>query len=622
MPCTFYMNLSALVKITATLLLSTSNLFAVETNEWIKPIDGKWEEPFWSLGRLPDSSQSIFINSVAEKTITLDAATAQQFPGSMTVNQLVMTGKTTIVLDHLPAANPLRVDHGTNRFDTLILERESAIVNLQSTLIVGNEEAGYLRLHRGRISQDGGLVQTRVALMLNGAEYNLTNGTFEAEFFTFGVGSFILDSFFNQYGGMVKAGTFDLDGETYRLLQGELIVRTNSSLKGGAFVQSGGAHRVPSFSIFQSYNGGGPGFYSLEGGALAVSNASVGAFLSGSTLRQTGGNFVITNTFTLSGSSRYYPPVQIPGTYDLANGTMRAKIVQLNSRFGQGQFVQSGGTVAISEQLRLNVPESDTRSYISLSGGVLHVASISSEGAGGDIRQTGGDLIATYGLSFRGFIPPPYYAAGDRRVPRYEFLGGTLGTSDLEIAGELLIGSSTARQRISNPGIFKLAGTVRAGDCDEELGSFLLATNSLIDLGAGKAKLNFTSAAGNWNTGAVLTFTNWAGSLDGRGDDQVVFRDRASITELQLSKIRFINPAGLPTGDYPAAILETGELVPRNAPRIEAIPAANKLTLQWSDGSRLQTSTNVTGPYEDLPAARSPYEVNITEGTQRYFRLK
>jgi hypothetical protein len=624
MPCTFYMNLSALVKTTsiATLLLAASTLFALETNEWTKTTDGKWEEPFWSLGRLPDASQSILLSGDTVRTVKLDAITAQQAGDSMTVNQLVVTGKTTVLLDHLPASNSLRVDSGTNHFDTLVLETDSTLINLDSTLIVGNPDAGTLKLRHSRFFQDGGSVQARSAFIYLGAEYHLTNGIFESEFFTLGVGSFIYRSFFNQYGGTAKVGTFDLDAETYQLFGGDLIIRSNASLKGGAFIQRGGTHRVSSLSVFQSYNGGGPGFYSLEGGTLSVSNASLGAFLSGSTFQQTDGTFYITNAFTLSGSSRYHPPHQIPATYALTNGTMRARIVELNSRWGLAEFSQKGGNVSISEVLRLNVPDADTRSYLSLDAGVLHTATIIAEGAGADILQTGGELIATYGFQFRGFIPPPSWAAGDRRVPVYQFLGGTLGASDLEIAGEMLIGSSTARQRISNPGTFKLAGILRAGDCDEELGSFILATNSLIDLDPGNAKLNFTSASTNWNPDAVLMITNWAGSLDGRGDDQITFRDRSSVTSQQLSKIRFINPARLASGEYPADILPTGEIVPRNLPAISFIPAPTKITLQWSEPSVLQTSTNVTGPYEDVSAAKSPYEVNITEGTQRYFRLK
>ena len=622
-----YMNLFALfVRITFTSILFTAfSTIAAETNEWSKTTDGKWEEPFWSLGRLPDSSQSILINSPSQKTLALDSTTAQQFPESLAIYQLVVTGKTTLLLDHLPAANPLRIDPGTNHFDTLVLDQDSALVNLGSALIIGNQDAGSLRLRGGRLSQDGGTVQARGALMLIGAEYHLTNGLFEVEHLTLGVGAFIAKSFFNQYGGTVKVGTFGLDTETYRLFAGELIVRTNESLKSGAFIQSGGTHRVPSLSIFQSYNGGGGGFYSLEGGTLAVSDVSLAAFLSSSSFQQTGGTFEITNAFTLIGSSRYHPPVQIPASYALANGTMRAGIVELDSRFGMAEFIQQGGSVSISEQLRLNVPEANTRSSLTIGAGVLHTATISSAGAGADIRQTGGEIIATYGFSFGGYIPPPFWAAGDRRVPRYEFLGGRLQATGIEITGEMFIEGSVPNDRILNLGTFKLAGTLSAGHCNEsQLGPFVLATNSVIDLGGGYAHLGFAnSSSESWQPDSVLTITNWSSPLTGRPDDRLSFgADASGLSAQQLGKIRFVNPAGFPPGEYAAKILEDGVIVPQTPPAISISTASNKLTLQWDQAFRLQTSTNVTGPYDDLPAVNPPYQFDVTQGRQRYFRLQ
>jgi hypothetical protein len=619
------MKLSApFLRITFTSILTFSAI-AAETNEWSKTTDGKWEEPFWSLGRLPDSSQSILIHSASQKTLQLDSTTAQQFPDSLTINQLVITGKTTLLLDHLPAADPLRIDPGTNHFDSLVLEKDTALVNLESALIVGNQTAGSLRLVGGRLSQDGGSVQARSALMLNGAEYHLTNGLFEVEYLTVGVGSFIAKSFFNQHSGAAKVGVFDLDAETYRLFAGELLVCTNASLKGGAFIQSGGIHRVPSLSVFQSYNGGGPGSYSLDGGTLAVSNASVGAFLSGSTFRQNGGTFEITNAFTLIGSSRYHPPNQIPATYALTDGTMRAQIVELNSRSGLAEFIQGGGMVSISEQLRLNVPDADTRSYLSIGAGVLHSATISSAGAGADILQTGGEIIVTNGFSFGGYIPPPYWASGDRRVPRYRLQAGRLQATGIEISGEIVIEGSSPRDRISNLGTFKLAGTLTAGHCNEsQLGPFVLATNSLIDLGYGHAYLAFAnSSSESWQPDSTLTITNWSSPISGRPDDRLSFgTDASGLSPQQLDMIRFVNPAGFPPGEYPARILPSGVIVPQNPPGIAVSTAANKLTLQWDQAFRLQTSTNVTGPYDDLPAINQPYQVDVTQGHQRYFRLQ
>jgi hypothetical protein len=48
----------------------------------------------------------------------------------------------------------------------------------------------------------------------------------------------------------------------------------------------------------------------------------------------------------------------------------------------------------------------------------------------------------------------------------------------------------------------------------------------------------------------------------------------------------------------------------------------NGLTLSWSDPCFLQSSTNVIGPYFDVPGAVSPYIVVITSGPPRFFRLR
>jgi hypothetical protein len=623
------MNISARVgtiflKTLTTLIFTASSILAGDTNQWIKPTDGKWEEPFWSLGKLPDSTQSILIDSVSPKLVTIDAATALSQPASLAVGQLVLTGKTTLRLNDLPAGQIFRII-GVNPGDDLSLESESTLINVHSDLVVGNSGSGSLRLHGGRVFQVGGSIKAWNTFIIYDAEFHLTNGVFESEHFTLGVGTMIRPSLFNHFGGTANIGSFTLDGQEYRLSGGVLNVRTNTSVMGTGFVQTSGAHRAGSLSLFPSYNGGGPGSYSLQDGTLSVSNLSIGAFLSGSTFAQNGGIVEITNALSLSGSSRYHPPVQIPATYALTNGSMRANIVELDSRHGMAGFIQAGGSVSISEVLRLNVTEANTRSYVSIDGGVLHAASISSAGAGASIHQTGGELIVTNTFSFGGFIPPPNWASGDRRVPRYEFLGGRLQATGIEIAGEIIIKGSTPHDRIVNLGTFKLAGTLTAGDSYEsQLGPFVLATNSIIDLGPGDAHLRFgKSSAESWQPDSVLIITNWSSPLTGRPDDQLAFgTDASGLSPQQLGMIRFVNPAGFPAGEYGARILASGVIVPHTPRVIEVLPSGNKLTLQWDASYSLQTSTNVTGPYEDLPAAKSPYNVDLTESQQRYFRVE
>src|SRR5206468_5806418 len=59
-----------------------------DTNSWTKPTSGYWEEPFWSLGVLPDATQSVLFTNAGWKALAIGAATAQNFPQSMSVQSL------------------------------------------------------------------------------------------------------------------------------------------------------------------------------------------------------------------------------------------------------------------------------------------------------------------------------------------------------------------------------------------------------------------------------------------------------------------------------------------------------------------------------------------------------
>src|SRR5580765_8473067 len=75
------------------LILFLSMPFAVlgdsSVNAWIKPTSGYWEEQSsWSLGILPNSLQSVYITNSGWKAVAIGANTAQNFPGSMQIQQL------------------------------------------------------------------------------------------------------------------------------------------------------------------------------------------------------------------------------------------------------------------------------------------------------------------------------------------------------------------------------------------------------------------------------------------------------------------------------------------------------------------------------------------------------
>jgi hypothetical protein len=58
------------------------------------------------------------------------------------------------------------------------------------------------------------------------------------------------------------------------------------------------------------------------------------------------------------------------------------------------------------------------------------------------------------------------------------------------------------------------------------------------------------------------------------------------------------------------------------ASRLNLTRNGNQLVLTWSGSSVLQSSADVTGPYEDVPNATPGYTVDLTSGTQMFYRLK
>jgi hypothetical protein len=93
------------------------------------------------------------------------------------------------------------------------------------------------------------------------------------------------------------------------------------------------------------------------------------------------------------------------------------------------------------------------------------------------------------------------------------------------------------------------------------------------------------------------------------------------LSAAQLARIRFANPAGLPTGNYSARILATGEVVPVARPMINFTRSSNGVVVSWNGNFQLLTSTNVIGPYTVISGASSPF-TNAFSEPQRFFELQ
>ncbi len=580
------------------------------TNAWTKPTDGFWQEPFWSLGVLPDSSQSIVITNPGTRTVEINATTAQNFPSSLVVNDLLMRGSNTLVLNQLPANSPFQV-LSNGAFSALNLGGGAVLRNWGSAMVV---QQGRIDLG-GAIYQEGGSFRATNAGMVMGfnSAYYLNDGVFEANpFFTSG-------SSFKQSGGQAIIPSLFMLAGTFHLADGRLTVRGTVMLRAESpitFIQDSGTNQTGLLWLSSSQAvGGSTTDYLLNGGLQRSDGIQV---LARGTFTQNGGLCIVTNDVLIQGEARYYPPVPIPARVTVAtNATFIARNLVVDNSYGFS-FFSSFGTVSVSENIRFpGVP--DMVSSFGVGGGLVSCSNLLSEGAVIDISQTGGNIIVTNSLIFAGYYPGIYSGTGARPA-QYTFAEGTLTASNITLAAKMIVGSSAQSGRITNSGLFKMAGILEAGDANEPfLGRFQLLSNAVINLGSGAAKLAFAKSKNEtWNEGVVLTITNWNGSLLGGGSDQLRFGSNASgLSPAQVDQIHFVNPPGLPAGTYHARILSTGEIVPR---LVSIVHNPHAVVLSWDANLSLETSTNVTGPYVAVPAATSPYTNNFGD-EHRYFRV-
>jgi len=540
----------------------------------------------------------------------IDAATATTYPDSLKINDLTIDGENRLLLNGSGSSVPFVIGNG------LSLSNGAAFQTVESGLVIDN---GLLKIINAQMSQDGGRVQLsdQGAFLDRKGTYNLTGGSFQST--VVGIGN-VEGGLFNQYGGSAALSSLQIgywfEGSAYHLYAGELqvseLLRIGGQYGGSLFIQDGGTNRALEVRIFPYY--GGAAYY-LNGGLLSDSNVLVVATgLPGSSSRtfvQNGGVHVITNALHLQGAARYLTTV--PAYYYLTNGSLFARSLILDV----GSFTQFDGRVSVADSLQLLGQENMFFSEFYLRGGVLSCANILHNDPGGDFWQTGGDLIVTNLFSFGGYKSQGFglWSA------HYYFEGGTLAAGNIELTGVWSITGSNQSNRVSNPGYFKLAGTLSLEDINLKFGTLTVASNASISFNGQKAILRFDQSSGSgWNRGVVLTITNWNGQVSGGGAEQLIFgASQSGLSSIELDQIRFANPAGSPAGQYKAQILDSGEVVPVGL-RFQPSPEGD-LVLQWSTNYTLQSSTNVAGPYEDIKDANPPYIPDKSGNPQRFFRL-
>jgi hypothetical protein len=501
-------------RVTAALVMLTT-MFALpmwaqtNVNYWTNSTTGKWEDTnSWSLGMLPDVSQAAVVSQypIMSATVVIDSTTAQNFPQSLTVGGLEVLPGNTIVLSNTIAGIAFQV---TNSIE-----------------------------------------------MPAGGTYDQKVGT-------------------------TTASAFNLGGGTAWLRKGTMFLGSlNMGIQGPqglcSFTQSPGT---------TNFTGGinlgiGAEQYELDGGVLYSGNVTVDAYKTTTTFQQNGGVHIVTNSVSISGCAGHNC---VGGYYVLTNGLLLAQTLQLDDSGGWATFWQNGGETLISGSVQGSGP-AVARGSLAINGGTFGCNDFGIVNNGiVDIGVSGGAMIVTNLLRFVGYTPgeqsPGLYIKPG--FPDFNLSEGTLWASNIEVTANFDIASSLQAGRITNPGYFKLAGTINVGDANEQFGQFILATDvatnvlngvqtpidittSLINFSGSNTVLAFArSDSQTWSNGATLVVSNWSGSYGGGGNEQLIFGTSASgLTQAQLSQIFFVNPAGLPLGQYSARILSSGEIVP------------------------------------------------------------
>ena len=344
----------------------------------------------------------------------------------------------------------------------------------------------------------------------------------------------------------------------------------------------------------------------------------------GETFTHSGGTLLVANGVTVAGwYGRGEEP--LPAFYRLSAGGLACESLRVTF----GDFTQSGGTNNIRGTLML--PGSNERSEYRLQAGLLTTSNLMlrPSGGGGMIQQGGrhlaGDLeVNALGWNFVGLC----------RL--YYLLGGELEARTITLSENAIFRHAGGTLRHEGQLILAM-GHWEAAYGEQGLGS-LVVTNGAHGVGSsvfmpdGPAVLRFRqSSEMPWGATAVLRIRNWAGETNGQGQQRILIgTNQAGLTSAQLQQIRFLDPIGLPVGEYGARMLADGEIVPL----VQLPPSGPVLAyhrdargmiraLEWPPGYIVQSATNVIGPFTDaFGFGASPSAIFPSSDPVRFYRLR
>jgi hypothetical protein len=601
-------------------LTSAISLPAQVFNNWINPNSGPWEDTGnWSVGIRPAANQSVVIGNAGYKAVGISSSTASIYPASLTVSNLTISAASgalnTLLLDHAGTSVPLHV------LDVCSIGANGSLQNYYSSLQVDGSNGvfyggSFLLADGGKLIQEGGLTVITPAIEVRNGSIDATNATMNLGTLNFGdvytgtAGTVV------QSGGTVLSAGLRIDIGGFTLMDnGTLYALDKTILYGGSFSQLSGANYCEvdqRGGVYHLYDGllhgndlhfTGNGNFFQHGGTAEFATMEIYGTQGGPNYQLEAGNLRCGN-LDITGRYRQYG-----GTLTLTNGLFMPA----------GIFDFVGGTVLMPSMvisnaglfnhfLGTNLVSGDVLLYntgLLFQGGRFSSVNLG-VGVGASVGQSSGSNEVNGVLSITG----SYYLGGGILTVNGVWMRGTL-----TIAG---YGGGNPAPLFVNNGLINFGGTLSVSSSQSSMGQLALSTNGTLALGSQPFVLRFANSSGlNWDANSTLIIDGWNSSLHAN-THHIYFGSSASgLTAQQLSRIQFRNPMGH-TGSFPAGILSTGELVPVGF--LASQRTVTALVLEWAGGGVLQSSTNVIGPYVDLPAS-SPYTNLFTE-PRRFLRLQ
>ncbi|MDB6121748.1 MAG: hypothetical protein JWQ71_741 [Pedosphaera sp.] len=300
----------------------------------------------------------------------------------------------------------------------------------------------------------------------------------------------------------------------------------------------------------------GPGT-AIYNGASTTTNNTTTNFLSQPTYSHDEGTIAVGNNLAFARCRLYLGASGGPSVI-LKSASATAYTLPCFLIFRSASFTfGSGGDLTFSEDVNCGT---GTKT-ITVSNITTFAAAITNTAA---IVKTGpGTLVYTGSLTNHNTYGATTVSAGTLKLNKppgtnaIPAVGVTVNTG-----GTLLL---AAANQLNTAAPMTLAGGIfNTGGFGNQSGTLKLTAASQFDMGAGASVIKFAaSSAVAWTAGTTLTVTNWNGSINGGGSDQLVFgTTSAGLTAAQVNQVKFINPPGFAAGTYSAKILSSGEVVP------------------------------------------------------------